>query len=191
MGLNRKNKLPFWAERCALRNAIHRCHNSKNQAYYNYGARGIRVQDDLRTPHGWQLLIDAIGPRPGLGYSLDRIDNNGNYTIEPMNLRWSTRKEQQANRRKSRKSCEDFGWGIGVSKPTSAKKGGRPSPLIPYEGKTQTLADWAKELRMKSVTIRHRLRRKLPLNKVFDPSTSRAGERYAPRGALLITPTIH
>jgi hypothetical protein len=38
-----------------------------------------------------------VGPRPGPGYSLDRIDPDGNY--EPGNVRWATRLEQRHNRR--------------------------------------------------------------------------------------------
>jgi hypothetical protein len=38
-----------------------------------------------------------MGRKPGMGYSLERIDVNGNY--EPGNVKWATRKEQNRNRR--------------------------------------------------------------------------------------------
>jgi hypothetical protein len=71
-----------------------RCANPKAPNYYLYGGRGITVYE------GWQdyaTFLADVGPRPGREYSLDRIDNNGNY--EPGNVRWATRSEQQRNKR--------------------------------------------------------------------------------------------
>lgn len=75
-----------------------RCNNKKHVAYKNYGGRGISINTEwVKNP---QLLIDEIGPRPSSEYTLDRINNDGNY--EKGNVRWATKLEQARNKRSSK-----------------------------------------------------------------------------------------
>lgn len=75
-----------------------RCNNPKSHAYKYYGGRGIRVSDAWRN--SFKTFITDMGRRPD-GYSLDRIDPNGDYCKE--NCRWATRLQQANNTRDNRK----------------------------------------------------------------------------------------
>ena len=71
-----------------------RCYTPSSSRYYCYGARGITVCDSWRGSFD-QFYAD-MGPKPGPGYSIDRIDVNGSYSAQ--NCRWTTTKEQSRNR---------------------------------------------------------------------------------------------
>lgn len=71
-----------------------RCNCPGFAGYHLYGGRGITVCDRWFV---FDTFADDMGPHPGPGFSLDRIDVDGNY--EPSNCRWATRKEQAANKR--------------------------------------------------------------------------------------------
>lgn len=74
---------------------ISRCENKNNKYWHNYGGRGITI--DQRWRRNFLEFLKDVGRRPGKEYSLDRINNDGNY--EPGNVRWATRKQQGQNRR--------------------------------------------------------------------------------------------
>ena len=73
-----------------------RCLNPKAQNYHLYGGRGIKIC--AQWLNSFPTFLADMGKRPSLAYSLDRINNNGNY--EPTNCKWSTATEQSNNRRK-------------------------------------------------------------------------------------------
>lgn len=100
---------------------IGRCHNPNDGAYADYGGRGIYVCDEWRG--NFEAFLAHVGRRPSSALSIDRIDNNDGY--RPGNVRWATRSEQNSNRRKY------------------TNKG---RTMIEYDGRTQSIANWAREL---------------------------------------------
>ena len=76
-----------------------RCNNPRNQAYENYGGRGIGIED----PH-WQdyeSFLADMGDRPD-GMTLDRKKVEEGYSKE--NCRWATPSQQAQNRRNTKLS---------------------------------------------------------------------------------------
>ena len=105
-----------------------RCFNPNNKAYSDYGGRGIAVCD--RWKNSSQNFLADMGSRPTAKHSLDRIDNNADYSAE--NCKWSTRVEQQNNQRSNK-------------------------PLITIDGKTLTIAQWTEEMGYGESVIYNRL----------------------------------
>lgn len=91
-------------------NAISRCYDSNNQHFPDYGGRGIRICEELRTstPH-WLAIL---GHRPTKKHSVHRINNDGHYTCGQcaeclkcgytLNIRWETSAVQTRHKRNSR-----------------------------------------------------------------------------------------
>ena len=87
-------KTPTYMTYCAMRD---RCVNPNHTNYKHYGGRNIKICDRwLGRIVGFKNFLEDMGERPP-NMTLDRIDVNGDY--EPSNCKWSTQKEQMANRR--------------------------------------------------------------------------------------------
>lgn len=99
-----------------------------NQKHHAYQRYGGRGITVCRRWHDYDNFLADMGERPE-GTSLERRKNNKGYS--PGNCYWATRTEQQRNRRSNR--------------------------YLTADGRTQLLADWAKELGTRPTTIWLRL----------------------------------
>ena len=107
-----------------------RCYNPKHNHYDRYGGRGIAMCEDWQN-NFLSFYNWALTNGYNDNLTIDRIDNNGNYC--PENCKWNTKKDQVRNR-----SC---------------------TRLLTYNGKTQSIAQWADEIGIKYSTLSTRLRR--------------------------------
>jgi len=73
-----------------------RCTNPNVKQYKDYGGRGIKVC--VSWSNSFQKFLDDMGPKPTPKHTLDRIDNDGDYS--PENCKWSTYHEQRLNQRR-------------------------------------------------------------------------------------------
>lgn len=84
-----------------------RCYNQKRDSYKHYGGRGITVCDEWL--YDFKAFYDFMMGLPYAlenGYTIDRINTNGNYT--PENMRWADVNTQRANRRTREQSKTGF-----------------------------------------------------------------------------------
>ena len=114
-----------------------RCFNPNSQAFKEYGGRGITVCDRWR--YSFADFLADMGERPNPKHSVERRNNNGHY--EPDNCYWATQKQQTRNTRNNVR--------------------------LTYNGKTQTLVDWANELHIKPCTLANRIRTGWPVEIAF------------------------
>lgn len=178
---------------CSMRQ---RCNDSGSTSYPNYGGHGIKVckrWDDFPT-----FLAD-MGSRPSPAHSIDRKDNEGPYS--PENCRWATIQEQQNNRRSNRfltafgKTQTVAQWAAEMGMPhyvlsmrvnrlkmpvvealtrpvKRTKKGSERKTHMTAFGRTQTIAQWAREFKMKGMTLLHRLKTMAPEEALSKPLRS-------------------
>ncbi len=74
---------------------IQRCYNPKAAGYEYYVGRGIAVCESWRK--SFEAFYTDMGQRSDASFSIDRIDNDGDY--EKSNCRWADSETQQSNKR--------------------------------------------------------------------------------------------
>lgn len=75
-----------------------RCFNERNDWHASYGGRGISVHPPW--VESFDVFFADMGSRPSAKHSLERKNNDGDYT--PANCIWALPKEQQRNTRRNR-----------------------------------------------------------------------------------------
>jgi hypothetical protein len=121
--LKRTHGLSHTPEHTAWLHMLQRCTNPNDKRYKDYGGRGITVHELFRD---FINFYNHVGKRPSSDYSLDRIDNEGNY--EPGNLRWATRKQQQNNMRRNRDYLDRYSPKL-VDQLKKKKEDTNPNPM--------------------------------------------------------------
>ena len=99
-GLRKSKAYSTW---CGIKT---RCLNPNGTAYKNYGGRGIKICEEWAD--SFITFYEYASKLPHAfedGYSIDRIDNSGNY--EPGNIRFATPHEQSMNTRRNRNAVRD------------------------------------------------------------------------------------
>lgn len=120
---------------------IKRCYNPKSRSYQYYGAKGISVCESWKT--SFKAFYQDMGPRPSANYSIDRVDPDGNY--EPANCRWLTKSENSTRVR--------FAPGLLIK--------------LTFNGKTQSIRAWSKELGLGYQATLARYHAGLPVERVL------------------------
>lgn len=157
-----------------------RCYNKNSINYCNYGARGIIMCDMWLGKKGFINFFNDMG-EPPKNYSIDRIDNNGNY--KPTNCRWADRLTQNSNTRSNRyihigdeklttKAAERKlglrkgslqqrikGYGYTPEEAINLPKHGKKLKRFEYDGETKTLEQWSETTGILKQTLWYRLKR--------------------------------
>lgn len=105
------SETPIWL---CWRNMRQRCQNANNSRYRRYGDRGIKVCERWES---FENFHADMGDPPTSKHTIDRIDNNGDYT--PENCRWATAVQQASNRSNN--------------------------TMLTLNGVTQTMSEWSRQ----------------------------------------------
>lgn len=131
-GLTKTKEYQAWAR------IKSRCYNINSEDYPDYGGRGITMCDEWCN--SFMAFYQHVGKAPGSQFSIDRIDNGGNY--EPGNVRWATPYQQARNKRNN--------------------------TLLEYKGEKKTLGEWCEDLKLPTKRTQNRITKGWPVAEAFD-----------------------
>lgn len=142
--------------------AMHsRCYGNHPTFRKNYQSRGIKVCQRWRE--SFDAFIADMGGRPTDSHSIDRVNNDGNYSCGrceecvaagwPANCRWATPTEQSNNKRNSR--------------------------LLTFRGEVRSITQWARIVGLDQNTIAYRLATGMSEEQAL--ATPRRGGRRPPK----------
>jgi hypothetical protein len=106
-------------------------HRCRNPRAHDYRHYGGRGITICERWDRFENFLADMGRKPSRAHTLERIDNDGLYS--PSNCRWATIQEQACNRRSKHS--------------------------LTFDGKTQSVLEWATELGMRPTTLYSRLDR--------------------------------
>lgn len=131
------------------RNIHQKCMNPNSPLYKYYGGRGICVCDEWKSDfivfYNWAY---SNGYHDGL--TIDRIDNNGDYT--PDNCRWVTMKEQSINKRNT--------------------------SMLEYNGVVKPIKEWSDAFGFKREVLKSRLRNGWSIEEALTTPSNRHNKRH-------------
>lgn len=132
-----------------------RCLNNAHPSYHHYGRRGITVCERWLD---FKNFYADMGEIPE-GMTLDRIDNNGDYSLE--NCRWADWHEQANNRRNNK--------------------------FFEFEGIKLTLKEWSEKLELNHQTLLNRLRRGWSIERAFKTRPCAASREFLGSEGVILT----
>jgi len=113
-----------------------RCNNHRYPRYSDYGGRGITI---CASWDDFAVFIHDMGDRPTPKHSIERRNNDGNYS--PENCKWATLTEQARNTRRSR--------------------------ILTLNGVSMTVPEWAEKLGVNKGSIHSRIKYGWPEHKIL------------------------
>lgn len=126
-----------------------RCRSKSNKHYPQYGGRGIAICQEWGTFASFRAWAEQSGYLQGL--SIDRIDNDRGYS--PENCRWTDQTTQNNNK--------------------------SDNVIVEFQGKRQTVMEWAREIGLNHYTLRSRLEHGWPVEEALNARLRRVRVRQA------------